>query len=60
MNEPYGGLGGKIGYIFGGMGTISLFYAIFFVPELDGVDELFEHFDWGWQYNRIETCGYGH
>ena len=47
MNEPYGGIGGKIGYIFAGMSVLSLVFAVFFVPELKGrsleeVDELFE------------------
>lgn len=47
MNMPYGGIGGNIGYVFGGMSAISLVFAIFWVPELKGrsleeVDELFE------------------
>lgn len=34
MNKPYGGIGGKIGYIFAGLAIVSLFFAIFIVPEL--------------------------
>lgn len=46
------------------MAVVSLFYAVFFVPELRGrgleeVDEMFTKFHWGWQYKRIETHGYG-
>ncbi|ORY25074.1 general substrate transporter [Naematelia encephala] len=64
MNKPYGGIGGKIGYVFGGMAAISLVFAILFVPELKGrgleeVDELFERRHWGWEYSSIKTSGYG-
>ncbi|KAL1406155.1 hypothetical protein Q8F55_007839 [Vanrija albida] len=64
MNKPYGGIGGKIGYIFGGMAVLSLLFAIFVVPELRGrgleeVDELFERPHWGWQYKHIKTTGMG-
>lgn len=64
MNEPYGGIGGNIGYIFGGIAALGLLFAIFIVPELRGrsleeVDELFERPKWGWQYASIKTSGYG-
>lgn len=40
-------IGGKIGFIFGGVAIVSLIFAILFLPELAGrsleeVDELFE------------------
>lgn len=40
-------IGGKIGFIFGGVAMVSLVFAIFILPELAGrsleeVDELFE------------------
>lgn len=34
MNEPYGGIGGNIGYIFGGIAALGLVFAILVVPEL--------------------------
>lgn len=34
MNEPYGGIGGNIGYIFGGIAALGLVFAILIVPEL--------------------------
>lgn len=36
MNEPYGGIGGNIGYIFGGIAAVGLVFAITIVPELRG------------------------
>lgn len=64
MNEPYGGIGGNIGYIFGGIAALGLVFAILVVPELRGrsleeCDELFEKPRWGWQYAKIKTSGYG-
>jgi hypothetical protein len=64
MDEPYGGIGGNIGYVFAGMALIAMFFGIFFVPELRGrsleeVDELFEVPRWGWQFKGVKTSGVG-
>jgi len=60
-------IGGKIGFIFGGVAIVSLIFAILFLPELAGrsleeVDELFEkpRFRWGWQFKNAQTEGVGH
>ena len=47
QNAPYGNLGPKVGFVFGGCALAGFFFCVFFVPELKGrsleeVDELFE------------------
>ncbi|WVW84355.1 hypothetical protein I302_106389 [Kwoniella bestiolae CBS 10118] len=64
MNKPYGGIGGKIGYIWGGVAVLALVFAVLFLPELKGrsleeMDELSSRFRWGWQYSSFKTTGVG-
>ncbi|KAL1866974.1 hypothetical protein VTK73DRAFT_4443 [Phialemonium thermophilum] len=59
------GMGVKIGWIFGSVGLFSLFWGIFFFPELKGrsleeVDELFAAKLWAWQFSKYQTHGKGH
>lgn len=56
LDEPYAGLGSKVGFIFGGVAVISIAFAFFYVPDCTGrtleeIDVLFNsgvslrHFD---------------
>jgi SP family sugar:H+ symporter-like MFS transporter len=48
LNAPYANLQSKVGFIFGSIAGLSLFFAYFFVPDCQGrtleeVDWLFEN-----------------
>ena len=48
LDEPYAGLGPKVGFIFGGLTAISVLFAFFFIPECKGksleeIDVLFNN-----------------
>ena len=53
-----------IGYIFAAISGIGFLYAILLQPELRGrsleeVEELFDEFRWGWQFQKVKTTGAG-
>lgn len=46
LNEPYAGLGSKVGFIFGTTAAMAIVFTVFFIPECGGksleeIDELF-------------------
>ncbi|KAL8279447.1 hypothetical protein RQP46_008259 [Phenoliferia psychrophenolica] len=47
QNPEYGNLGGKVGFIYGGMSVVSIVFCYCFVPELKG--RTLEEVDWMFQ-----------
>jgi len=66
LNPPFANLQARVGYIYGSIAAVAMFYAIFFVPETKGrsleeLDELFEHRPSipAWKFSSTKTAGVG-
>ncbi|KAJ8079086.1 hypothetical protein AAF712_006464 [Marasmius tenuissimus] len=66
LNPPYANLQARVGYIYGSIAAVAMFYALFFVPETKGrsleeLDELFEHKPAlpAWKFKGTTTTGVG-
>lgn len=65
LNEPYAGLGPKLGYVWGGFAAVGAVWIWLCMPELKGrnleeIDELFEARIPAWRFKKYETSGISH
>lgn len=64
QSSEYGGLGARIGFIYGGFSFATAMWALFFLPEtgsrnLEELDELFQKKVSVWKFSKYQTSGYG-
>lgn len=64
QDKGYGGLEGRIGFLYGGISLGAAAWALFFLPEtgfrgLEELDELFQNDVSVWNFRKYRTTGYG-
>lgn len=65
LNEPYAGLGPKLGYVWGAFAAVGAVWIWLCMPELKGrnleeIDELFEAKIPAWRFKKYQTSGISH
>lgn len=64
QDEGYGGLKGKVGFVYGSFSVLAVIWCLIMLPETKGrsleeLDELFEKGVSTWKFGSYKTTGFG-